>query len=247
MHWGAGRAGSVRLGQRRTVWMVWVAWEDKRPRGLTAREGTWGHMVEGPVAESQHAVSYSALGHTGVSYWILIMEDKVWTLLLWREEKHLLSNYCMPALLGDFICTVYYMHAFWNKVLLSPFYKWRDRGLKRLSGLPKVSVVLGRSQVWTWVCLASQRWFPTSHLPFTSQLIRGDFSSLLPLTFCLFSTPVEVSSPDPPRISFHWALSTLSALETSQDLGISLTLDILLQPGQNPRTLWLSLTFITSQ
>lgn len=87
-------------------------------------EGTWGHTVEGPVAESQCPVSYSASGHTGVSYWILVMEDKVCTLLMWGKEKHLLSDYW-----GTFIC-MSHMHAFWKKVLLSPFCKWRDRGLR---------------------------------------------------------------------------------------------------------------------
>ena len=71
------------------------------------------------------------------------------------------------ALLGAFICMVH-IHAFWKKLLLSPFYKWSNRGLKRFRDLPKMLTS------WTRVCLTLQRWFPTSHLPFITQLRKAE-------------------------------------------------------------------------
>lgn len=87
-----------------------------------ARAGAWDRIVEGPVGESQCTVSYSTLGHTGVSYWILVMEEKVCPLLMWEKEKHLLSCSYVPTLLGIFIGRAIYMH-FERRYYLSPFYK----------------------------------------------------------------------------------------------------------------------------
>lgn len=57
--------------------MVGAAREEEEGRASWRGEGAWGHTVKGPVAESQCAMYYSVLGHTGVSYWVPMMEDKV--------------------------------------------------------------------------------------------------------------------------------------------------------------------------
>lgn len=57
--------------------MVGAAREEEEGRASWRGEGDWGHTVKGPVAESQCAMYYSVLGHTGVSYWVPMMEDKV--------------------------------------------------------------------------------------------------------------------------------------------------------------------------
>ena len=43
----------------------------KSRRGIMAVEGAGGHMGKGLVAESECIMYYPALGHTGVSYWLI--------------------------------------------------------------------------------------------------------------------------------------------------------------------------------
>ena len=104
--------------------------------GALPWEGAWGRIVEGPGDESQFTVSYSTLGHTGVSYWILVMEENVCILLMWGKEKHLLSDYYVPTLLGIFI-GMSHIHAFWKKVLFISILQIKRQSLKEIQWLSR--------------------------------------------------------------------------------------------------------------
>lgn len=62
----------MRFGPRTIHLKVGMAYgRRKRGGGIMAGEDAGSHMGKGPVTESQCTMHYPALGHTGVSYWLV--------------------------------------------------------------------------------------------------------------------------------------------------------------------------------
>lgn len=86
-------------------WFEWYG-RGRRQKGIKAGEATWGHMAEGPVAESQCTVS-SALAGTRVFPMGSHYGGQSVNATPVRKRETLLSDYYVPALLGDFVCRIY--------------------------------------------------------------------------------------------------------------------------------------------